>query len=212
MNNRITIQFISDNKILSSIQCLKVFSENQLNKIKGKISLIKDGAVLYPAKYANDRKNIIFLAKDGTITSKNNAVLAIETTNKIIKEIKNCNKAKIIGESIEKIQPTLTWKEVKDKSMDVLKKAEQARVNATEAEAKMETIVEIKDEPKIEKSESEDDKLDKTLTMVLESIQKKMETQKEQKTKEETEMEKLRMELTRKKLELIEMFLKANKE
>jgi hypothetical protein len=166
MNNRITIQFISDNKVLTSIQCLKVFSENQLNKIGDKISLIKDGGILYPTKISNKHpgKNLIYLTKEGKVVKdKKDSFYVIEMASKTISEIKNCDAVrmfseimttilpivekdeaivdKLVNEKIGRKSEPITWKEVKNKSMDVLKKAEKARTEATEADGKIETIV-----------------------------------------------------------------------
>jgi hypothetical protein len=262
-NKKITVQFLSDNKETVSIKCLKVFSEKQLNKIRDRMSLIKEGGILYPSKFAKEiNKNSVFVSKDGKIiNSKNDSLYIIETTSKTIKETKNCSDVKIFSErckceetkveeiiSVEKVkeesikqeQPIqsvkcecekqeqkMAWKEAKERSIGSLKKAEQARSEATEAEAKIETVTIEKEEPKIVQEQvhdilptieikaqpipSEDEKLNSALTSVLESIQRKAETHQEQKPKEETEVEKLRLELMRKKLELIELWMSHNK-
>jgi hypothetical protein len=99
-NKKITIQFSNGDDNISSIKCLKIFTEEHFNKIKNKVSLIKEGGILYPSKFAkNTNKNSIFVSKDGKIVKeKKDSFYVIETTSNTIKEIKDCTDVKIYSE------------------------------------------------------------------------------------------------------------------
>ena len=245
-SKKIVIQFFKENKNIKTIQCLKVFSKEQAQKIREKASLIKDGAILIPAKFVKKlNENSMLISKSGRVVkSKDKALYAIESSKNTLDELRCCDKIKIFeSESVkeEKQQTCACIQEVVEPQTDkndeeivdafvnrkinerALPVQVQVAVTETLSQRKEKVVeeelilAEVKEETVKKQPVQEtvvtkqEDELDKTLASVLESIQRKAES-KEEKRKEDTENEKLKLELTRKKLELISLWISANKQ
>lgn len=219
-NKQITVQFFKNDENATSIKCLKIFTKEHFNKIKNKVLLIKEGGILYPSKFVeNPNKNSIFVTKDGkVVNNKKDSFYIIETANKIMNETKDCTNVKIFSEST--IKPLISSKEVIEErtivAMDPATVVKCECKNENKEKPTEEVVIIAKKEEKnpiVEvKVPTEDEKLDNVLTSVLESIQKKAQKLEEVRPKEETEVEKLKLELMKAKLSLIHEWIKSNKE
>jgi len=200
----ITITIVDQNKP-RQIKCLKVLSKEHYQKIKDKISLLKEGnSIVYSAKIF-DQNNI-----------GDNDILFLSKTKEVVKEIKD---AKYVVESKKKIitavtVPVISVNENDEKAVNKL--IEAARIKNKKEFPKrvkvMESLInkKIKDVPTPKTpEETSDDKIDATLLSVLENIKAKT-VIKEEKEKADSEERKLKNELMKAKLELINKWLDAN--
>jgi len=202
----ITITIVDQNKP-RQIKCLKVLSKEHYLKIKDKISLLKEGSIVYSARIF-DQNNI-----------GDNDILFISKTREVVKEIKD---AKYVIESKKKIAaitvPIISINENDEKDVDKLLEAARTR-NKKEFPKRvkvMESLIDkkIKDMPTPQTDDEikeESDKIDETLLKVLENIKAKT-VIKEEKAKADSEVEKLKLELMKAKLSLINKWIDANKE
>lgn len=211
---KINVKFISENKE-KTIKGLKILSEEKLRHVRG--VTIKEGCILYPAKlFKKSDQSVSFVSKDGKIVKERaKASFVIETKD----DMSEYEKVKVFSlddkkkkdEIIEIKAPTICVEDKEVVDNIVVKKIEEKRVSP---------IVEAQEQQaqKIEQSASphggtatSDEQIDTALLSVLENIKEKT-IIKEEKQKADNEVEKLRLELMRKKLELISQWLEANKE